>query len=68
VGRLKTMQVYIGNQPYRMLFDNGGGETFISPDCTHAAALTPFGKGYGYRMNGEQISFRKYADLIIRAG
>ena len=68
VGNLKKVEVKINNKPFDFLFDTGGGETFISPQLASVMGKQVYGSATGYRMNGEQIKYRKCDAVSITIG
>ena len=62
------MEVKINNKPFDFLFDTGGGETFISPQLASVMGKQVYGSATGYRMNGEQIKYRKCDAVSITIG
>ena len=55
---LRTVQVVIGGDTLRMLFDTGGGHTLLSLASASTLGCSPSGRSVGYRMTGERVEFR----------
>jgi hypothetical protein len=55
VGRLVTIDVAIGDEMLKLLFDTGGGKTFIVPDIVRRLGCTPSGHSVSFRMDGEIV-------------
>jgi predicted aspartyl protease len=68
VGRLKQVDVLIGDRSYPFLFDTGGGLTLISPEVAAAVGCRPYGRLTGYRMSGEQVHFEQCGEVSMRVG
>ena len=66
--RLRTVEVVIGGQPARMLFDTGAGITLVSPSLARAFGCEPWGQIVGFRMNGERVSFQRCAEQTVHLG
>lgn len=56
-GNLKYIDVVVGGQSYKFLFDSGGGKTIISPAVAAALGKEPYGRSVSFRMSGEQVAF-----------
>lgn len=67
-GKLRTLDVSIGGQIYRFLFDTGGGETFISPSIAHQLGKEVYGSVTGLRMNGDIVKAAKCDSVIFGLG
>lgn len=68
VGRLVTLDVQVGNQETRMLFDTGAGVTAVTPEMASALDCTPFGRLVGHRMSGERVEFEKCGRQTLMLG
>lgn len=68
IGRLVTVDATIQGEPVRLLFDTGGGETFISPAIAGKIGCAPSGRGAGLRASGERIDFQYCPDVTIGIG
>lgn len=68
VGNLKKVNVTIGSNSYSLLFDTGGGETFISPEIANSLEKTIYGSTTGFRMSGEAIKYRKSDSVSFNIG
>lgn len=66
-GRLRQIDVGIGQQTHPFLFDTGGGLTLIDPGLVSSVGCEPSGRIIGYRMTGERVEFPKCgaADLSL---
>ena len=68
VGRLVTVDAAIEGEAVRLLFDTGGGETFINPAIAARIGCTPSGRGAGLRASGERIDFQYCPEVTILIG
>lgn len=67
-GTMKKLDVLIGGTTYPFLFDTGGGDTILTPELAAIACKKIYGKGVGYRMSGEQATYRKCDGIDIKIG
>jgi len=58
-GTMKKLDVLIGGTTYPFLFDSGGGDTIVTPELAALKCKKIYGKGVGYRMHGEMITYQK---------
>lgn len=65
---LRQVEVAIEGQPYRFLFDTGGGETYISPEVARKLGKKVYGQSLAYRMSGEQFTYQKADTVEMRIG
>ncbi len=65
VGRLVTIDVTIGDDTLKFLFDTGGGKTFIVPELAHRLGCTPFGRSVSFRMTGEMVESQYCHDIAL---
>ncbi|WNG33357.1 hypothetical protein F0U61_06785 [Archangium violaceum] len=65
LGRLKTIQVRIGTDSYRFLFDTAGGETLITPEVATRVGCKPSGRTVEFRMTGERVEFQQCTGLVL---
>jgi len=68
IGRMVTVDVSIGGDTARLIFDTGGGETFISPEMAKRIGCTPTGRSVGFRMSGERVDFQLCHAVTISIG
>jgi len=55
VGRLVTVNALAGDETLKLLFDTGGGKTYITPDAARRLSCKPSGRSIGFRMSGEIV-------------
>ena len=65
---LKAVEIFIDGKKYDLLFDAGGGETFISPDIAKKLNKEIYGGSTGIRMDGEMFKYQKADDVSIKIG
>jgi len=68
IGRMVTVDVAIGVDTARLIFDTGGGETFISPEMATRIGCAPTGRSVGFRMSGERVDFQLCHAVTISIG
>lgn len=68
VGKLKKVDALIENRKVSLLFDTGGGETFISSEIVNFLNKKAYSKEWGYRMSGEKINYQKCDNVTIKVG
>lgn len=68
VGALRTVRAKIGEREAPFLFDTGGGGTVLSLASAKAAGLVPFGRGTGFRHNGERIDGQWGGPMTLSLG
>ncbi len=68
VGRLVTVNALVGDNTLKLLFDTGGGETYIVPDVCHRLGCTPSGRSVGFRMSGEMVESQYCHDISLSIG
>lgn len=68
IGRLSTVDATIQGVPTRLLFDTGGGATFISPAIAAKIGCIPSGRGAGLRASGERIDFQYCPEVMMLIG
>lgn len=68
VSRLVTVETIADKDTLQLIFDTGGGETFISPEIAKRLGHVPSGRGVGYRMTGEQVEFQYCPDITLTIG
>ena len=68
IGRLVTLDATIQGEAVRLLFDTGGGHTFISPAIAARIGCVPSGRGAGLRASGERIDFQYCPEVAILIG
>jgi hypothetical protein len=68
VGRLVTVNALVGDDSLKLLFDTGGGETFIGSDVARRLGCEPSGRSIGFRMNGERVESKYCHDIVISIG
>lgn len=68
VSRLVTVNALVGDDTLKLLFDTGGGETFIGPDVAHRLGCNPSGRSIGFRMSGEMIESQYCHDISLSIG
>ncbi len=54
---LKCLDLQVGGKARTFLFDSGGGSTLITPELAKELGSAPYGRGVGYRMNGQAVEF-----------
>jgi hypothetical protein len=52
---LKCLEVQVDGKPRTFLFDSGGGSTLVTPELAKTLGTVPYGRGVGYRMNGQAV-------------
>jgi hypothetical protein len=65
---LRTVQVTVGQQQRRLLFDTGGGATVISPSTAASIGCVPHGRDVGHRMTGETVVFKRCEEATMASG
>jgi hypothetical protein len=65
VGRFVTVNALAGDDTLKLLFDTGGGQTFIGPDVAHHLGCIPSGRSVGFRMTGEMLESRYCHDISL---
>lgn len=68
VQRLHTVEVEIGGQKARMLFDSGGGVTLVTSAFAKKIGCEPYGRLTGFTMTGEKGTPRKCGTHTLRMG
>jgi hypothetical protein len=68
VSRLVTVNALAGYDTLKLLFDTGGGETFIAPDVAHRLGCIPSGRSVGFRMTGEMVESQHCYDVSLSIG
>jgi hypothetical protein len=68
VSNLKQVEVRIGGETFNLLFDSGGGETFISPAVAKRLGKTVYGNATTFRMSGEMLHYAKADSVAIQIG
>lgn len=68
VGRLVTVNALAGDDTLKLLFDTGGGETYIIPDVANRLGCTPSGRSVGFRMSGEMVESQYCHDISLSIG
>ena len=68
VGRLLTVNALVGDDTLKLLFDTGGGETYIGPDVAHRLGCIPSGRSVGFRMSGEMVESQYCHDISLSIG
>lgn len=65
---LKTVEVTIGEESYKFLFDTGGGATVVSPQIIEKLNKEVYGHKVGFRMSGERVIFERCNDVNLSMG
>lgn len=65
---MKKFDVLIGGATYPFLFDSGGGETIITPDLAARACGKVYGRGAGFRANGDKVTYGRCDGLPMKLG
>jgi len=68
VGRLVTANALAGDDTLKLLFDTGGGETYIVPDVASRLGCSPSGRSVGFRMSGEMVESQHCYDISLSIG
>lgn len=68
VGLLRTVVVKSGAYEAPFLFDTGGGGTVLSLATAKTLALTPFGRGTGFRHDGGRVDGRRAGPVELVLG
>ena len=68
VGRLVTVNALVGDDSLKLLFDTGGGKTFIGSDVARRLGCEPSGRSIGFRMNGEMVESKYCHNIAITIG
>jgi hypothetical protein len=68
VSRLVTVKAIVGADTLKLLFDTGGGETFICPDVAQRLNCNPSGRSIGFRMSGEKVISQYCHDVTLTIG
>ncbi|RYZ00308.1 MAG: hypothetical protein EOO11_02020 [Chitinophagaceae bacterium] len=67
-GNLKQVTVRIGDSSYRLLFDTGGGDTFLSPRIAAALGKPVYGEATTFRMSGEPVRYQRCDSVRAQIG
>lgn len=68
VSNLKQVEVVAGSDTLHLLFDTGGGETFISPEAARRLGKTVYGSAASFRMSGEVVRYQKADSVTFTIG
>lgn len=68
VGNFATLDVEIGGQRARMLFDTGAGVTSITPAFARRIGCAPHGALTGFRVSGERVALQKCEQVRLAIG
>src|SRR5512147_429337 len=68
VGRLRSVRGVVAGRTVDLLFDSGGGWTFLSPELARHAGCEPAGRAVGLRMTGERIEAPLCASVPVQLG
>jgi hypothetical protein len=68
VGNLKQVDVAAGADTLHLLFDTGGGETFLSPQVARRLGKTVYGRATTFRMSGEMLHYQKADSVTLTIG
>lgn len=63
---LRTVQVQVGTDTLRFLFDTGAGITALTPDAAARIGCAPRGRDVGHRMSGEPVTFQRCDTATLR--
>jgi predicted aspartyl protease len=67
-GKLKAIEVVIGEEKHRFLFDTAGGHTIITPEVAKKIGCTQFGNLTVFRMDGSVVHFKQCGELKLSIG
>src|SRR5580765_3040238 len=67
-GLLRTVVVRAGTFEAPFLFDSGGGATVLSLATTRAIGCAPFGRGTGFRHDGQRLDGQRAGPIEISIG
>lgn len=65
LGRLHTLEVEVAGQRLPFLFDTAGGATLLTPKVAAAAGCQPFGRGVGFRHDGQPLALQKCVGIEL---
>lgn len=68
VGNLKQVEVVAGSDTLHLLFDTGGGETFLAPAVARRLGKTVYGRATSFRMSGEMLHYQKADSVTLTMG
>lgn len=68
VSNLKQVEVTISGETCHLLFDTGGGETFISPEVAKRLGKRVWGSATTFRMSGEMLHYQKADSVALQIG
>ena len=65
MGRLRTIEVVVGDQRGTFLVDTGGGVTFVTPQFAERIGCKPWGQITGFRLSGERLDMARCDGVTI---
>ncbi len=65
MGRLRSIEVTVGNQRGTFLLDTGGGVTFVTPDFAKKIGCVPWGQISGFRLTGERLDMARCDGVAV---
>lgn len=68
VDQLRTLTVTAGGVEAPFLFDTGGGATILAPATAERCKCAPFGRGTGFRHDGERVDGRRAGPVDLGFG
>jgi|CXWL01.1.fsa_nt_gi hypothetical protein len=68
VALLRTLDIEVGGQTARMIFDTGAGVSVLTPEFAARVGCAPFGRITAFRMTGERVEMQRCPTLRVRAG
>lgn len=66
MGRLRTVEVAVGDRTLPFLLDTGGGVSLVTPSVAGILGCKPFGRGVGFRHDGSPIAMQRCPPVALR--
>lgn len=68
VAGLLTVDVAVGEGTLPFIVDTGGGVTVVTPAVAEAVGCSPFGRGVGFRHDGERVEMERCSPVALEIG
>lgn len=68
LGKLRTLDVTVAGETLPFLFDTAGGVTLLTLEAAARAGCEPFGRGVGFRHNGEPVVLERCRGVELALG
>jgi hypothetical protein len=66
VASLRTLDLEVGGQTARMIFDTGAGVSVLTPEFAARVGCAPHGRITAFRMTGERVEMQRCPALRVR--